>query len=69
MINVYFQDNCNYAIELGKKPMNFKLVGIQGSNLLDGDKTFTLGKFRLNIQKSQLSCLFVGCCLKPWCGS
>lgn len=35
-------DNCNYAIELGKVPMNFRLVGIQGSNLLDGDKTFTL---------------------------
>ena len=25
--------------------MNFKLVGIQGSNLLDGDKTYTLGQF------------------------
>jgi plastin-3 len=35
-------DNCNYAIELGKHPMNFRLVGIQGSNILDGDKTFTL---------------------------
>lgn len=37
------KDNCNYAIEAGKNEMNFKLVGIQGSNLLDGDKTFTLG--------------------------
>lgn len=37
-------DNCNYAVDLGKKQMNFKLVGIQGSNLLDGDKTYTLGK-------------------------
>jgi hypothetical protein len=37
------QDNCNYAIEIGKKEMNFKLVGIQGSNLLDGHKTYTLG--------------------------
>lgn len=35
-------DNCNYAVELGRKPMNFKLVGIQGSNILDGDKMFTL---------------------------
>jgi len=35
-------DNCNYAVELGKKQMNFKLVGIQGSNILDGDKMFTL---------------------------
>lgn len=44
-IKIKFQklDNCNYAIDIGKKVMNFKLVGIQGSNLLDGDKTFTLG--------------------------
>ena len=43
-LKVKFQklDNCNYAVELGKKPMNFKLVGIQGSNILDGDKTFIL---------------------------
>lgn len=44
-IKIKFQklDNCNYAVDIGKKVMNFKLVGIQGSNLLDGDKTFTLG--------------------------
>lgn len=35
-------DNCNYAVNLGKKEMSFKLVGIQGSNLLDGDRTYTL---------------------------
>jgi len=35
-------DNCNYALEIGKKQLNFKLVGIQGSNILDGHKTFTL---------------------------
>lgn len=34
--------NCNYAIECGKKELDFKLVGIQGSNLQDGDKTYTL---------------------------
>lgn len=33
--------NCNYAIDIGKK-LDFRLVGIQGSNILDGDKTFTL---------------------------
>lgn len=43
-------DNCNYAVEIGKKQMNFKLVGIQGSNILDGDKTFTLGKFYFELQ-------------------
>ena len=37
-------DNCNYAVEVGNSPMNLKLVGIQGSNLLDGNKTYTLGK-------------------------
>jgi hypothetical protein len=44
-LKVKFQklDNCNYAVEIGIKIMNFKLVGIQGSNILDGDKTFTLG--------------------------
>lgn len=43
-IKIKFQklDNCNYAVDIGKKQMNFKLVGIQGSNLLDGDRTFTL---------------------------
>jgi len=34
-------DNCNYAIELGKQ-MNFKLVGIQGSNLQEKNKLYTL---------------------------
>lgn len=46
-LKVKFQklDNCNYAVEIGKKIMNFKLVGIQGSNILDGDKTFILGRY------------------------
>lgn len=50
-LKVKFQklDNCNYAVDIGKNKMNFKLVGIQGSNLLDGDKTFTLGIFYLFI--------------------
>lgn len=34
-------DNCNYAIELGKQ-MNFKLIGIQGSNLQEKNKLYTL---------------------------
>jgi hypothetical protein len=37
-------DNCNYAVEVGNSPMNLKLVGIQGSNLLEGNKTYTLGE-------------------------
>ena len=44
-LKIKFQklDNCNYAVEIGTRIMKFKLVGIQGSNLLDGDRTFTLG--------------------------
>jgi plastin-3 len=34
--------NCNYAVHLGVKVFEFKLVGIQGSNLQDGDKLHTL---------------------------
>lgn len=34
-------DNCNYAIELGKQ-LNFKLIGIQGSNLKEKNKLYTL---------------------------
>jgi hypothetical protein len=35
-------DNCNYAVERGKNEFKFKLVGISGSNLADGDKMHTL---------------------------
>jgi plastin-3 len=35
-------DNCNYAVDIGKNKMKFKLVGIQGSDLQDGHKMFTL---------------------------
>merc|ERR1711874_734696 len=33
--------NCNYAVELGKN-LNFVLVGIAGSDIMDGNKTLTL---------------------------
>ena len=35
-------ENCNYAIELGKK-LSFILVGIEGNDILQGNKTLTLG--------------------------
>lgn len=35
-------ENCNYAVEIGHK-MGFSLVGIDGKNIADGDKTLTLG--------------------------
>jgi len=34
-------ENDNYALELGKK-LNFSLVGIQGKDIFDGNKTLTL---------------------------
>jgi len=34
-------ENCNYAIELGKQ-LNFSLVGIQGKDIYDANKTLTL---------------------------
>merc|ERR1711953_583074 len=33
--------NCNYAVELGRK-LNFSLVGIAGSDIMEGNKTLTL---------------------------
>ena len=39
-----FAENCNYAVELGKK-CKFSLVGIDGKDLYDGNMTLTLGEF------------------------
>lgn len=36
-------ENCNYAVELGKQ-LGFKLVGIAGTDISDGNTTLTLGK-------------------------
>lgn len=35
-------ENCNHAVELGKS-FNFSLVGIDGSDIVDGNKLLTLG--------------------------
>uniref|UniRef100_A0A3Q3JQN4 Plastin-3 n=1 Tax=Monopterus albus TaxID=43700 RepID=A0A3Q3JQN4_MONAL len=35
-------ENCNYAVELGKKKAGFSLVGIAGQDLYDGNATLTL---------------------------
>ncbi|XP_077388367.1 plastin-2-like isoform X2 [Festucalex cinctus] len=35
-------ENCNYAVELGKKGAGFSLVGIGGQDLYDGNSTLTL---------------------------
>ena len=36
-------ENCNYAVELGKQ-LGFKLVGIAGADINDGNTTLTLGR-------------------------
>ncbi|KFV86446.1 Plastin-3, partial [Struthio camelus australis] len=35
-------ENCNYAVDLGKHPAKFSLVGIGGQDLNDGNPTLTL---------------------------
>ncbi|KAF7724452.1 fimbrin [Apophysomyces ossiformis] len=35
-------ENCNYCVQLGQE-LKFSLVGIQGSDIVDGQKTLTLG--------------------------
>jgi len=44
MVALRFQqvlENCNYAVQLGKK-LNFVLVGIAGSDIMEGNKSLTL---------------------------
>ena len=41
-------ENCNYAVELGKK-LSFILVGIEGNDIVTGNKTLTLGLGKSNI--------------------
>ena len=36
-------ENCNYAVKIAQQ-MGFSLVGIDGKDIADGNKTLTLGK-------------------------
>lgn len=36
-------NNCNAAVNYGKDPFGFRITGIGGSDILDGNKTLTLG--------------------------
>lgn len=40
-------ENCNYAVELAHK-LKFSVVGIDGKDLNDGNKTLTLGNEAMN---------------------
>ena len=46
--------NCNYAVELGRK-LNFSLVGIAGSDIMEGNKTLTLALGQCPVNQSQQS--------------
>ncbi len=55
-------ENCNYAVELGKK-LSFVLVGIDGNDIMQGNKTLTLGLgMRQSIKQSLIcanNCLYL----------
>jgi len=54
--NLQILENCNYAVELGKK-LNFVLVGIQGDDIKTGNKMLTLALVWQLMRKYTLSLL------------
>ncbi len=36
-------DNCNFVVDYAKDPLGMRITGIGGSNILEGNKTLTLG--------------------------
>ncbi len=50
--NIQVLENCNYAVELGKK-LSFILVGIDGNDIMTGNKTLTLGLGNLLYQHNE----------------
>ncbi|KAM4664230.1 plastin-3 isoform 1-T4 [Discoglossus pictus] len=50
-------ENCNYAVELGKHPAKFSLVGIGGQDLNDGNQTLTLALVWQQMRKYTLNVL------------
>merc|ERR1711935_1271832 len=54
--NLQILENCNYAVELGKK-LNFVLVGIQGDDIKIGNKMLTLALVWQLMRKYTLSLL------------
>ena len=51
-------ENCNYAVEIAHQ-MGFSLVGIDGKDIADGNKTLTLGEYLINCP-GPLSTYYVG---------
>ena len=42
-IRIMCVDNCNLVVDYAKEPLRFHIIGIGGSNILEGNKTLTLG--------------------------
>ena len=45
-------ENCNYAVELGKK-INLVLVNIEGNDIMTGNRTLTLGLGKYSLLKKK----------------
>ena len=54
--NLEILGNCNYAVELGKK-INLVLVGIEGNDIREGNRTLTLGLIWQLMRKYTLTLL------------
>lgn len=39
----FLKDNCNFAVDYAVEPLHFKITGIGGPDILEGNKTLTLG--------------------------
>ena len=57
-------ENCNYAVKIAHE-MGFSLVGIDGKDITDGNKTLTLGACaRVNLSSFSLSVYKSACIYK-----
>jgi hypothetical protein len=43
LVDFIFPDNCNFVVDYAKDPLHLNITGIAGSNILEGNKTLTLG--------------------------
>ena len=53
-------ENCNYAVEIAHQ-MGFSLVGIDGKDIADGNKTLTLGECLIICPSAQKSTVYLLC--------
>ncbi len=42
-LHIFFLDNCNFTVDYAREPLHFKMTGIGGPDILEGNKTLTLG--------------------------